>query len=107
MIKADRKAGMTQKQVAAKYGIHRSRVSHVETVLATNTTSTGTPGAVRDASTDARIKINPNARPVIAERVDAGEPVAQVAADYGVTERQVTSISWSCSATAALKEVMG
>jgi len=77
MIRADRKAGMTQKAIGEKYGVSRERVKQVtETVVGATTTSAGKPGAVRDASTDARIKINPQAKPVIAERVEEGEPVA-------------------------------
>jgi len=67
---------MTQKAIGEKYGISRNRVSEV--VSTTDTVSTG-PGAVRDASTDARVKVNPTARPVLANRVEQVESVAQVA----------------------------
>ena len=41
---------------------------------------------------DARVKISPVHRPIIAERVFSGESQAQVAADYGVSQRTVSTI---------------
>jgi len=54
----------------------------------------GTNGGTANTSArpDARVKVDPKQRPVVRQRVDAGETLAQVAADYGVSKRQVRSI---------------
>ncbi len=43
-------------------------------------------------SFDSRVKVSPKANPQILERVESGESQEQVAADYGVTQRTVSSI---------------
>ena len=54
-------------------------------------------GTVTDPATDSRVKVDPKAKPVIAERVAAGESQAQVAADFGITQQAVSTI---CNAEA-------
>jgi len=36
---------------------------------------------------DARVKVPPKQRPLLAERIESGEKAEQVAADYGITTR--------------------
>lgn len=79
----------TQKAVAKELGVARETVSawwnrdNASNGASTNT-CTPTP--------DARVKINPAQKPLILQRVAAGETQAQVAADYKVTPQAISSI---------------
>ena len=75
----------TQARVAKLLGVGQQTVSDW---FGTNTGS----GNTSDPTSDARTKIAPTAHPIILERVDEGESRAQVAADYGVSQQQVSNI---------------
>jgi len=85
----------TQKRIGEHYGLDRSVVSKIlEVVCTVHTTSKPTrqrPGRVRDPQTDVRVKVPPEAKSEIAIRVNSGESQAQVAADYGVSQRTVST----------------
>ncbi len=75
----------TQKQVALLLGVAQPTVaSWFGSNISADITSA--------PDLDARVKISPKLRPVITDRIDAGEPQAQVAADYKVTDRTIRSI---------------
>ena len=42
---------------------------------------------------DVKVKVSPKEYPTITERIDAGESQKQVAADYGVSDRQIRNIA--------------
>lgn len=90
-LKADKK--YTQKQLAVMLGVAQQTIVDWLTVRTnTGASTTSKPGAVSNPATDSRVKIDPRQKPVIAERVSSGESQAQVAADYGVSQRQISTI---------------
>lgn len=81
----------TQKRVAMLLGVTQQCVAKwfsSSKENGTNTTSCNTSAPPPDA----RVKVNPTHKAVIAKRVAEGETSAQVAADYGVTDRHVRTI---------------
>ena len=74
----------TQSRVAVALGVARSTVEMW--FLRSN------DKGVKTSKPDARVKVNPKHKPIIAKRVQAGEKQAQVAADYGVSQRTVSTI---------------
>ena len=101
-LKADKK--YTQKELAVMLGVsqpcvHQWLAKEPEKSrrdINSNTTSKphekSPPGRVTDPSTDSRVKVNPKRKSEIAERVDAGESQSQVAADFGISQKQVSRI---------------
>jgi site-specific DNA-methyltransferase (adenine-specific) len=84
-LRAEDAKKWTLKKVAASLGVHFDTVSGWFT----------TNSEFRNGSKprpDARVKVAPEAKPAIAERVEAGEPQAQVAADIGVSQQAVSRI---------------
>lgn len=79
----------TQKRVAMLLGVSRECVS---AWWNRGDTSDGTSTNTGKPRPDARVKVSPQAHPVIVERIDAGEPQAQVAADFGVSQQAVSTI---------------
>ncbi|KPL25628.1 MAG: hypothetical protein AMJ75_00520 [Phycisphaerae bacterium SM1_79] len=77
----------TDAKVAAKLGVDRSTVSKWLKKNGSNVKRHNTSDRP-----DARVKIPPKERPKVAKRVNKGEETEQVAADYGITTRQVRSI---------------
>ena len=66
----------TQKRLSEVFGISRTAVSHWFNRDRSNDTSVNASNVP-----DARVKVNPKHKPVIAERVSGGESQQQVAAD--------------------------
>ncbi len=87
IVKQLREAGMTQAEAGAAVGVARSTVESWETPTGSN----DRPVKASASPPDVRVKVAPAAKPVIAKRLDAGETQAQVAADYGVTDRTIRS----------------
>lgn len=73
----------TQKQTAELLGVSRELVKHWET---------GSNGNVTNTS-DCRMKVAVKEHPKITKRLDDGEKLDQVAADYGVSDRQIRTIA--------------
>jgi transcriptional regulator with XRE-family HTH domain len=95
-LKADK--SYTQAKLAVMLGVSRRTIDEwLEDTTNVKNDTTCTPGTVTDPATDSRVKVDPKAKPVIAERVAAGESQAQVAADYGITQQAVSTI---CTAEA-------
>ncbi len=90
----------TQAKVAARLGVGQQTISDwwQSTRKRKTTTTTGagnrrTPDKQETSKRpDAKVKINPKDRPIIFARVEAGESQSQVAADYGVSQQQISSI---------------
>lgn len=80
---ADKK--YTQKQLAVMMGVDRQTISRwlKEFASSAQKRTSGKPGAVTNPTTDSRVKVPPQAKPIIAERVAKGESQSQVAADLG------------------------
>jgi ParB-like chromosome segregation protein Spo0J len=76
----------TQSAVAVELGVAQSTVSSWFAKSGTNINSDNT------SAPDARVKVAATHKPIIADRVASGESSAQVASDYGVTDRHVRSI---------------
>lgn len=72
----------TQHGVAVLLGVAQQTVSNWFT---TNTNN----GNGRNVA-DARVTLTPNAKEIVAQRVEAGETQAQVAADFGVSQQQIS-----------------
>jgi len=72
--------GMTQVQIADALGVHRQRVSEWLGTIAASGNSSGF---------DNRVKIPKGDHQVIAQRIDDGDSLPQVAADYSVTVRAI------------------
>ena len=85
----------TQAKIAAMLGVDRTTVSKW---FGSNRSAADT------SSPDARVKVPPKQRPVLAERIDAGEKVEQVAADYGISTRQARSIATKERKTKEIKK---
>ncbi len=84
----------TQKEVARVLGVARETVRNWF----------GTNGRKANTSVpDARVKVPPKARPFLAERVAKGESVRQVAADFGISDRQARTIATKERKAAELK----
>ena len=49
--------------------------------------------SVNTHSIDIKVKVSPKEHAKIAERLDEGDSQEQVAADYGVTDRQIHNIA--------------
>jgi len=88
----------TQKRLAGVFGVARSTVeywfaktdrSNDKTVITSKDSDTEPDDA---PAPDARVKLSPKDKPIIAARVAAGETQEQVAADYGVSQRTVSTI---------------
>lgn len=78
----------TQKRIAEELGVSRECVSAwFNRSNASNGTSTNTCPHL-----DSRVKINPAAKPKIVELVTSGVSQAQVAADFGVSRQQISTI---------------
>lgn len=83
----------TQLRLAVMLGVSQETISDWR--KDTNNTESGItckPGTVTDHATDSRVKVSPKQKPIIAERVAAGESQTQVAADYGVTQQTISAI---------------
>ncbi len=88
IVKQLRAAGATQAEAGAAVGTPEGTVARWEA----EAKQPGSNLRAKDTSApDVRVKVEPAAKPVIAERLDAGETQAQVAADYGVTDRTIRS----------------
>ena len=79
----------TQKRVAAMLGVARSTV---ESWFIPPKDGVSDDSAVIACTPNASIRIPPKETLAIAERVDAGEKPAQVAADYGVSRQRINQI---------------
>ena len=111
-----RATGQTQAQVGALVGVDRATVrrweqvgnnaamSHVSeaggAVTTSGTTDARTVSAEPDrpttsatGTTDLRVTVQAPQRIVISDRISAGEPARQVAADFGISERRVRQIA--------------
>jgi len=77
----------TQAQVAKLLGVAQPTVAS----WFSDTSSISSDNACNPRP-DARVKVNPKVKPVIADRVAAGESQTQVAADYGVSQQTVSGI---------------
>lgn len=76
----------TQERVSELLGVAQNTVSTWFSVDRTNI-------KVDNSSIpDARVKIPPKQKPIILERAEKGETQEQIAADYGVTQRQISTI---------------
>jgi N6-adenosine-specific RNA methylase IME4 len=115
--RALRASGQTQAQVGALVGVDRATVrrweqvgsnvamSHVSedagpAVTFTGATNTQTvppspvhPTTTATGPTDLRVTVQAPQRLVIADRISAGEPARQVAADFGISERRARQIA--------------
>lgn len=95
-----REAGKTQEEVAVLLGVARQTVGYWEGPAPVPVISNANLGITDNTPAeppalpkpDVRVKVNPVQRPVIAQRVQAGESQAQVAADYGVKQNTVSTI---------------
>lgn len=95
-LKADKK--YTQKQLAVMLGVSQPTIAEwLKDISSIGSDTTNNPGTVTDPALDSRVKVDPKAKPVIAERVAAGETQAQVAADFGISQAAVSTI---CTAEA-------
>lgn len=111
-----RATGQTQAQVGALVGVDQRTVGRWETdgtnrhtpnvseadgaVTFTGATNTQTvpplpvrPTTTATGTTDLRVTVQAPQRLVIADRISAGEPARQVAADFGISERRVRQIA--------------
>lgn len=87
-IAADLKAeGQTQEQIAAMLGVAQ------QTVSAWLIPNTSDGNAHKEAPPDARVKLTQPAKAKVLERVDSGESQEQIAADFGVSQAQVSRIA--------------
>ncbi len=84
IAKALKAEGHTQQEVARKLGQQRETVR--------NWLRSNGQKAKASKPCDSRVKVSPKANPIIVDRIEAGESQEQVAADYGVTQRTVSSI---------------
>lgn len=75
------KAGKTQEQIAVLLGIDRTTVS--------NWLNSNNVNNHIVTKSDGRIRLPINAEAIILNRTEAGETQAQIAADYGVTQRTI------------------
>lgn len=75
----------TQKRIGAALGVDQTTVSKWFD-------STPNMNGHIERKQDARVKVAPDAKPIIARRVKAGEAQSQVAADYGIGQQQVSRI---------------
>jgi ParB-like chromosome segregation protein Spo0J len=75
----------TQKRVAELLGVSQQSVAKW---FSSNTTSS----KATKPTPDARVKVNTAAKKAIAKRVKAGESQAQVAADFGVSQKTVSNV---------------
>jgi len=78
-------SGMTQAEIGGALGVARRTVTDW-----IDATTNGGPAT--SCRPDARVKVAPQARAAIADRVESGETQAQIAADYGVTPQAVSKI---------------
>jgi len=69
----------TQARIAKEFGVSR------QAVQAWFSMPNAKSGNTHKPREDARVKVDPTSKPVIAERVASGETQEQVAADYGLT----------------------
>jgi predicted transcriptional regulator len=86
-----RKAGKTQEEVAAEVGVPRETVRNWEKRRNNGRSANASPP-------DLRVTIPAKERPKIYRRVKKGEPIKDIAADYGTTERriqQIVRLDWS------------
>jgi DNA-binding XRE family transcriptional regulator len=88
----------TQRQLALLLGVSQQTVSDW---IRSNT---GAGKASKRAAPDCRVKVAPAHKAIIAQRVEAGETQSQVAADYGVSQRTISSITTAEKKTAAVKQ---
>ena len=84
----------TQTTVAARLGVHQSTVARwLEDEARSNMQPHIASKPITEAPIpDARVKVSQKAKPLIAERVKSGETQAQVAADFGVSQRTISTI---------------
>jgi site-specific DNA-methyltransferase (adenine-specific) len=98
----------TQKRVAEVLGVARNTVStwFPEKPSTTNVSADNVskPTVPSPPKPDARVKINPAAKPAIAAEVKAGKSQAQVAADLGVSQQAVSRIVAEETKKAAVKQ---
>jgi N6-adenosine-specific RNA methylase IME4/predicted XRE-type DNA-binding protein len=80
-----RRAEFTQAEVAEMMGEGQSTISERESI--------SNIGADNIYSFDLRLRIPPQAKKAIAERVESGETQVQVAADFGITQPRVSQIT--------------
>lgn len=73
-------------------GVTRQAIAEwLKVITSTRDCTTNKSGGVTNPATDSRVKLNPKAKPIIAERVANGEPQAQVASDFGVSQRTIST----------------
>ena len=77
---------LTQAVIAREIGAPRQTVSDWLSKTRSNA------GSGNASTVDVRVKIPKKARPVVAAEVASGKPQVQVAADYGVSQRQISNI---------------
>ena len=77
---------LTQAAIARELGAPRQTVSDWLSKTRSNA------GSGNASTVDVRVKIPKKARPVVAAEVASGKPQVQVAADYGVSQRQISNI---------------
>jgi predicted transcriptional regulator len=100
--------GKTQEQIAAMLGVARPTVTHwfEGHNVQSNNVSTVETASTQDATPipDSRVKINPKHKPIIAYRVERGETVQQVAADYGVAPNTIRRVVAEVAKREAVRE---
>lgn len=79
----------TQEKLAVTFGVSQPLIAAWEAEWDMRIIS---PDNVHKPKPDARIKLSKDAKSAIVERVQAGEPQKQVAADYGVTQSTVSRV---------------
>lgn len=78
----------TQQRIAQALGVAQNTVSDWFTKPRSNIGADNTS----KPKPDARVKVDPKHKPIIADRVASGESQEQVAADYGISQRTVSTI---------------
>jgi len=97
----------TQKRVAGIFGVARETVRNWFLPPPKRTGSKGrkanTSSTTEGSRPDAKVKVNPAQKPAIARRIASGAKRSQVAADYGVTERTISTIVKAETKTAEIR----
>lgn len=95
-LSPDQRAQLRQAQIETAQEMSAAGVSQQDIGdalgIAQPTVSAWFSDSTTDKAKDNRVKIPPKARPEIVARVDDGEPLTQVAADYDVTPGRVSQI---------------
>lgn len=89
LLREEDKRRWTQKRIGEALGVARSTVEEWFRKPGSN----DKPVNTSKQKPDSRVKVPPERKPEIAERIAAGENREQVAADFGVTGRQIATIA--------------